>query len=173
TRDIESYGATIIGIACNTAHAYLGEIVFNSPNTKIVDLIDSVANTVKDLDPGSTIRYGLLTSRGTRDSHLYRKYLNSYGVKCVEATNKQQALLDETIDLIMSHKNKRAKAKIGVVIDQMRDKGIDHFIAGCTELPIALSGGINGANIVDSNWVLAKTLVDLYYTNVGRKSIRE
>lgn len=157
-QQLESWGAGIIGIACNTAHAYFDDIELK-PTTKLVNLIDVVAETAEST-PGT---YGLLTSRGTKEQKLYHTYLEKHGVKFVETTEAQQELLDKTIDNVMEHKPLEGGKNLDKVLDQMKHDGIHQFIAGCTELPIALTGTNNSDQVLDSNYLLAKALVDTYF----------
>jgi len=156
---LETWGATIIGIACNTAHAFLPDMTFK-PDTQFINLLDDVAKAAKK-HGGS---YGLLTSHGTKDQSLYHTYLGQYGVVFTETNDEQQILLDLAIDKVMAHKLDQAALDLEKVITQMQTQGINHFIAGCTELPIALSGGTHpDLHIIESNQVLAEGLVDAYY----------
>jgi aspartate racemase len=157
---LESWGATIIGIACNTAHAFLPDMTFK-PDTQFVNLLDEVAKAAKE--HGSN--HGLLTSRGIKDQSLYHMYLNEYGVPFTETNDEQQVLLDLAIDKVMAHKSYQAALDLEKVLVQMKSQGINHFIAGCTELPIALSNFTHpDLDIIESNQVLAESLVNAYYT---------
>ncbi len=159
---LESWGATIIGIACNTAHIYLPDIHLR-PETMIINLPQEVTRAANE--PG--VKYGLLTSRGTKDEGLYKNLLNESSVTFVETTEQQQVLIDKVIDKVMAHTPDDAVKEIESVINEMQAEGVTHFIAGCTELPIAINYlDKNSFIVIDSNEVLAKQLVDTYYTAI-------
>ncbi len=157
---LENHGATIIGIACNTAHLYLEKIKLKS-NTKLVNLVDIVAVEASKIDSKCL----LLTSITSKENKLYQPYLKRYGVNFVETTAKQQRLLDQTIDLIMAHKLIDAGKTIQKVLNIAKKDGFTTVIAACTELPIAIDNCSDtfGLNILDSNDILSKELLRVYY----------
>lgn len=71
-QQLESQGANIIGIACNTAHIFFNEIKTNDETT-LVNLPEQV---VKASKPGK--KHLLLTSRTTWRTKLYHKQLKKY-----------------------------------------------------------------------------------------------
>lgn len=157
---LEDYGATIIGIACNTAHLYLEQIKLKSC-TKLVNLIDVVAIEASRVNN----KYLLLTSITSKENKLYHLYLDKYGVNFTETTAKQQELLDQTIELIMAHKLDKAGKIIQKVLKIAKKDGFTAVIAGCTELPIAIDNCKDtlDLNIIDSNDILSKELLKNYY----------
>lgn len=159
TYQLESWGATIIGIACNTAHAFLPDIHLQ-PSTQFINLIDEVAKAAQHHGG----HYGLLTSRGTKEQRLYHTYLHTHDVSFSETNDEQQTLLDRAIDNVMAHTSDQAARDLEDVLTQMKAHGIKHFIAGCTELPIALTNVSHpDLDIIESNQILAEGLVDAYY----------
>lgn len=161
---LELQGATVIGIACNTAHAYLHEIKVNK-NTQLVNLIDAVAYEASKC----SVKYLLLTSSGSKQQKLYHPYLKKYGVSFVETSKEMQGALDRTIGLIMAHKLDEAGKVIERVLSEAEMKGFTAIIAGCTELPIAIEYHRNKVSIkiIDSNQVLAECLVKSYYKQLS------
>ncbi len=129
---LESQGATVIGIACNTAHTYLHELKVNK-NTELVNLIAAVAHEASK----HSVKYLLLTSNGSKQQKLYHPYLKKYGVNFVETSKEMQDELDSTIGLVMAHNLDEAGKVIERVLSEAEMKGFTAIIAGCTELPIA------------------------------------
>jgi len=163
-KQAEAQGATIIGIACNTAHAYLDKIK-NKPKTILVNLIDTVAYKASK----HNVKYLLLTSNGSKQQKLYHPYLKKYGVNFVETSEEMQDALDSTIGLVMAHKLDEAGRVIERVLSEAETKGSRAIIAGCTELPIAINHCKNKSNtkIIDSSQVLAECLVKSYYQQLN------
>ncbi len=157
---LENQGATIIGIACNTAHIYI-DTIHTKPDTTLVNLIDTVS-TVASRFPH---RYLLLTSNASKQQKLYHGYLDKHKVSFEQTSLIQQKLLDKAIGLIMAHKLSQAGEVIGKVLKSARNAGFDAVIAGCTELPIAINNteDLYGLTIIDSNDELAKVLLNYYY----------
>ncbi len=156
---LEEWGASIIGVACNTAHSYFENITVQ-PTTTLINLIDEVSRRAQK----NAVTYGLLTSRGTAESLLYANSLSQRAVDFISASEEQQQLLDKAIDCIMAHKKDAAARSLKKVIDDFKSKGITHFIAGCTELPIAIEEmDEDDILVISSSQVLAEKLVDSYY----------
>ncbi len=162
---LEAQGATVIGIACNTAHLYLDKIK-TKPTTTLVNLIDEVAIKAAK----SNAHYLLLTSSTSKDQKLYRSSLDKHGIEFQETNPKQQALLDEVIALVMAHKLDAAGKLLEKVLKSAAKAGFSAVIAGCTELPIAISNCKDtlGFAIIDSNDVLAQALTAQYYQHLPK-----
>lgn len=159
-KHLEDQGATIIGIACNTAHTYLSKIKVK-PSTTFVNLIEQVA-----IEASKTSQnYLLLTSSTSKSQRLYHPYLEKHGVSFAETTKQQQKLLDRAIGLIMAHKLDQAGELLEEVMKQAQANGFDAALAACTELPIAISNckNLHKVKVINSNYVLASSLVDEYY----------
>lgn len=160
-RELESQGATIIGIACNTAHIYWEDIRVK-PGTKLVNLIDAVAESAKAAEQSN---YLLLTSNASKQQQLYHSYLEKHGVSFQETNAQQQQLLDKAIGLVMAYKLDEAGAVLDTVLASAKADGHTAVIAGCTELPIAIahSPTNHGLELIDANAVLAQSLLRNYY----------
>ncbi len=163
-RHLESQGANVIGIACNTAHLYLDSIR-TLPQTTIVNLIDTVSGVAAE----SLENYLLLTSLTSKQQKLYHGYLERHNVVFKQTTNAQQALLDHAIGLVMTHKLAEAGAVMNKVLVSAKRAGFQAVIAGCTELPIAIdyASESSGLKVIDSNHELARALLDHYYKRLA------
>lgn len=158
--NIITQGANVVGIACNTAHAYL-ENIQKPHDVEIVNLLSETAKVAS----ASAENYLLLTSHATRAQRLYHHYLNEFKVQFSEVDTAQQAILDKTIALVMAYKLDQAGDELIPLIDQAEANGFTGLIVGCTELPIAITHcpGRHNLKIVESNEVLAKALTDKCY----------
>lgn len=154
--------ATILGIACNTAHVYLDKMD-TSKQVKIVNLLDQVAQQAGELPEH---KYLLLTSSASRDVKLYHPYLHKHAVEFGEVSDTTQALLDEIIGLVMAYKLIEAGQKMSNVLYAAKRAGYSAVIAGCTELPIAIANCSkpSGLEILESNEILAQALLEKYYS---------
>lgn len=160
---LENQDATILGIACNTAHVYANIFEFQT-STTFVHLVDEVAQKAAQ----NHADYLLLTSNASREQRLYQGYLEKYSVSFQETTDEQQLLIDQAIGLVMAHKlNEAGRVMTGLF--KAAQAASQTIIAGCTELPIALQHCPNtaGVAIIDSNHVLAESLARQYYESEG------
>lgn len=161
---LETQGATVIGIACNTAHLYLDKIQLK-PETTLINLIDVVSTVASK----SAQNYLLLTSAASKQQRLYHHYLQKYGVTFAQTNATQQRLLDEAIGLVMAHKLAEAGKVMNEVLVSAKRAGFQAVIAGCTELPIAIdyASERTGLKVIDSNHELARALLDHYYKRLA------
>lgn len=159
-RQLEAQGANIIGIACNTAHLYMGKIRTQT-GTTLINLIDVVSSVAQQSDHS----YLLLTSSASKEQRLYHGYLDKYAVHYAETSPSQQALLDDAIAQVMAHELDAAGKSVQKVLASAQADGFDAVIAGCTELPIATAHAPHkyGLKVIDSNDELAKALLREYY----------
>lgn len=159
-KNLEDQDCNIIGIACNTAHIYLDQIKVR-PETKLINLIDSVS----EVAASSNKKILLLSSATTKRQKLYEKYLIKHKVCFSITDDAQQKLIDKAIGLVMAHRLYQAGAEIEKVFLVAKNAGFKTVIAGCTELPIAISycKNLHGMNIIDSNDVLAKAMLAEYF----------
>lgn len=165
-RDLEVQGATIIGIACNTAHVYVDKFKLK-PTTKFVNLIDIVTTAAQQQNANPL----LLTSAAAKGQRLYQKSLDRHHVPYVETATAQQQLVDQAIEYVMHYKLNEA----GLIFDQLVGtmNATTNVIAGCTELPIAIAHSKAKINVIDSNNELAKALLRVYYNTLKSEPHRK
>jgi aspartate racemase len=158
---IELQGATVIGIACNTAHVYLPKIHVKE-GTVLINLIDVVSRVAAQ---NLNEKYLLLSSSASREQKIYHSYLDEHHVNYEEVSDTVQFMLDEAIGMVMAYKLEQAGAILDNVFLFAKEAGFNAVIAGCTELPIAIAHATNtnGIRIIDSNEELSKSLLFTYF----------
>ena len=195
-RKLESLGASIIIIACNTAHAFINKIR-QGINSYLINIIEEVAinfvNTNKKIK-----RVGLLATVGTFSSKIYQQEFLKHGVFIEEMTAKSVLKIHQAIygikagfvtDLDMKKdrerlyqvykafdeqleflKVKSPKDLLTEVLHGMHIRGINHIILGCTELPIALKNEMfQGQVLFNPATIIAKKTLD--YCNLIENNI--
>ena len=162
---------SVAGVPCNTFHAekifsvYRDRIAESGRNIKIVNMIEeTVAYLKSGFKSGSKI--GLLSTTGTRNTNLYADSLAKAGFDLVQVDEEDQGSVHD----IIYNKSWGIKAKSPVTslavnksefyASILTDKGACCIILGCTEFPLALTGGeFNSIPLVDPVELLAKALV--------------
>lgn len=132
--ELDLLGADIIGIACNSAHIYYGQIAAYS-KAPVVNLIYEVAKAAPK--QGKSL---LLSSLATKNAKIYTKALDKQGADYIVPNKNTQKLVDKAIHLVMANKLKEAKQKINSAL-MLETRKYDIIIAGCTELPLCLRFG--------------------------------
>ena len=77
---------------------------------------------------------------------------------------RDQEILDSIIELVIACKLEQANKLFSELLSKIAKHSFRSVILGCTELPIALKSYQNKKlQIIDSNYILAESLVDEYY----------
>jgi len=157
-RRLEAAGAELLAIPCVTAHAWMDELC-SETSAEIVSLLDAVADAIGALP--DVKRVGLLATDGTIEADIFAPLRDRWellaptdgeqrcvmegvygpdGVKAVGATEVSKALL--------------VRAAWGLI-----DRGAQVVVAGCTEIPLALTDGDVPVPVLDTLDVLAQAVV--------------
>ncbi|GHV62080.1 aspartate racemase [Spirochaetia bacterium] len=143
-------GARFVTVACNTAHAapifgpYSAMVAEKLPGLTIVNMLETCASYVREA-LGFT-RIGLLATRGTHVSGVYREYFKAAeGITLLEPDNEEQEAVHDLIYNkeygIKAHSSPvspRAKETLSKAILTLAGRGAEAVVLGCTELPLAV-----------------------------------
>lgn len=124
-------GCSEIVIACNSLHVYFGELQ-KMTSVPIRNMVKTACDSLHEL---KTV--GVMGSRMTRDTGLYRHHLESIGVEVMEPSESEQQEIDALIDRTIAGKitNSDRKIMTGLAFG-LRIRGAEKIILGCTELPV-------------------------------------
>lgn len=154
---LEKMGADFIIMPCNTAH-YFYERITQSIGIPLLNMVELTAKFSFDTC-GSSAKMDLLATDGTCSSGVYDKYFKLQNMELVKPEPDFQKLI---MDFIYGIK-KGSDADIDKLINavqNLRDKGAQTFILGCTELSFAKDEyGLKG-NFIDPLSVIAQRSVE-------------
>jgi len=150
-KKLESAGADIIAIPCNSAHLWFKEMQKNT-NVEILNMIELAVKSFKKGD-----KVGLLATTLTVKSGLYEIPLREKGVEVL--LPEDQDFVMEQIRLIKAGKIMEAKKNLLRVVDNLIDRGATHVLAGCTEVPLALKNSDLRIPLIDPMDLLAKECI--------------
>ncbi|VWD36536.1 aspartate racemase [Burkholderia lata] len=166
-KKLEEGDADIIAIPCNTAHAFV-ERIQPYLGIPIVNMLTVTVAHLRDTYP-ALHEVGVLATSGTIESGVYRKALESQGLRQVAPSPALQARVMEAIygprGVKAGFTTGQCEDDIGAAIEALIAAGVSVIVLGCTELPILLPGGEyvtrNGcrATLVDPTDVLARNCV--------------
>ena len=158
-RDLEGAGAEIIGIPCNTAHAFLTD-VRKAVGVPVVDMVEETALRASELfDPNSAV--GLLATDGTLRSRLYHEALERHGLNGIgpPTPGVQNAVMD-ALDTVKLHGvSEDAYLALAIGVRDLVGQGVIALIAGCTEVSLVLSRHQPELPWLDPLQILAEALV--------------
>lgn len=164
---LAALGATTIAVACNTAHAWHGELQERFPQLEVLHVAREVART---LALRGVRQVGLLATTGTYSAGLYDQAFAQSGVQCYSPTPKEREQLMHGIysgvkvgDMALAH-----KVFASVAEALARRHGLQALVLGCTEIPLALTSvpGMAGLELIDPAELLARALVQRAYGQV-------
>jgi aspartate racemase len=157
-RNLERAGAQLIGIPCNTAHAFLAEIRA-SVSVQIVDMVAEAVRRARDTF-GSGAAIGLLTTDGVHFTRLYHDALARSSLTAVAPDAESQRAVMRVIGEVK--RDGVVDRHRGLLADPIRElglRGATALIAGCTEISLVLSAHPPDLPWLDPLDVLAETLV--------------
>ncbi len=172
-RDLEKLGATVAGIACNTAHApeirnvFLEKLKNSKSKLKLVDMISETADFLRNDCPEVNI-VGVLSTIGTWKAGFYPTLLEKYGFNVITLNEKEQhhlhneALFNPLYGIKVQAYPVSAQAREALIegVNNLKKKGAQAIILGCTEIPIGIPERVLGNTYcVDPGLVLARTLI--------------
>jgi aspartate racemase len=155
-RNLERGGATMLAIACNTAHGYAGEIAAAVD----IPLLDMVALTAEAVArrPLRHRRVGMLASTAVLHLGLYERAFEAFGV---ETRHPQRQ--PEIMGIIQAVKKEGATARLrgefnAVARDLLADD-VDLLAIACTELSLLVDGLDDHLPRIDALDVLVSEIV--------------
>jgi aspartate racemase len=173
-------GADFAVMICNTSYFFLGDIE-KQVNIPLLNMIDLTTERIASILPGANV--GIFATTGTLKSKIYHDSLSKKGLVPKSPLDLpsgdiiQREMVMESIygkwngskfcgdgiksgNLEPEHAenfNRTADAMIGAF-------GIDVFIAGCTEIPIAIPGSsIREKVLIDPMVVTAAAVINIAY----------
>ncbi|MDD5687104.1 MAG: amino acid racemase [Elusimicrobia bacterium] len=162
-KKLEKMGVDIIAIPCNTAHYFYDDLQ-NEIKVPIINMIDEVVDTVSSELKKLPKKIGLLATDGTIRSGIYQGPLNNADIKII-VPNK--LLQKKVMNLIYGKKGikrnsiitKEVQNEFRKIISWLTKKGARAIIIGCTDISSAVNPKRFSVPIIDSNLVLAKTVI--------------
>ena len=134
-RNLEKCGADCVIVPCNTAHYFIPRLQEMS-DIPILNMLEITAREAAKRFPGK--KGAILATTGTLSTGLYDRALAAAGVDTVVPDEAQQKTLMYLIyDVVKASRPLREAAETWAgLLDELRGRGADYFILGCTELPI-------------------------------------
>lgn len=159
-RVLETAGADLIAIPCNTAHIFWKEIQ-ESLSIPVLHIIRESAEKVRQ-DYGTGTRIGILSTTGTIRTALYQKELEKVGLVPVPPTQEEQSKIHGIITQIKAgNTGDETREALLDIIQGLKEGGSSAVILGCTELGIVVQSGPREPGIYDSLLILAEKSVEL------------
>jgi aspartate racemase len=148
---LQSAGATMLTIPCNTAH-YFYEKIQDAVDIPVINIIEETARFCAH---EGVLRVGVLATEGTSASGAYSRVFSRKGIAIEELTEDEQAIISRTIfDEIKSGKSPSLD-DFFKVCDALMQRGCQRLILGCTELSLIKKNNHLPPYFIDSLEILA------------------
>ncbi len=154
---LESAGADVLMMACNTAH-YFYDSVCEDIKIPVLHMPRLTAQLIFEM---GVKKAGVLATDGTCRSGVYGDALKEEGIDPVyPSAEKQKIIMSLIYDHVKAGIMDFSDLDIDGVISEMKGKGAEVLILGCTELPMAFDLiGETGIPAIDPTEVLARVAV--------------
>lgn len=157
-KKLKSIGADYIIMPCNTAHYFYNDII-KSVDIPFLSMIEETAkHIIKEFKGVKNI--GLLATEGTYKANVYDDVFKNYNLNIVKPESEKQK---HVMDLIYNIKKGIFHSDFNdfnKVLEELKEKNVDIFIMGCTELSVALDLYNLKGNYIDPLEIIAKKAIE-------------
>ena len=135
-QDIESAGADILLICTNTMHKVASQVE-RAVNIPLLHIADATAHRIKKTGMKNV---GLLGTRFTMEQEFYRHRLEEHGLSVLIPSDNDREIIHRIIyeELCVGDIREHSRKEFLRVVEQMRNKGAEGVIEGCTEIVMLL-----------------------------------
>ena len=147
-------GAEVLAMPCNTAHAH-ADLIQRASGLPLIDMIDLGAEAASQK---GAMRVGVLGDKGALK--LYREYLAARAMSLVSLPPEQQEAFMFTLYRIKAGDlGDDVTREMQRHAEELRKRGAEVLIAGCTEVPLVLENEDVKLELVDPGDLLARRCV--------------
>lgn len=154
-QQLKALGADIIATPCITAHYFHSDL----QNQIGLPLIHGIECTVRHLKAAGVTRVGLMATDGTVQSGIFRQQLEAHGMEQILPGAEGQAAVMRLIYEQVKAGKRPDMALFETVRHELRKKGAQAVVLGCTELSLLKKQYPLGSGVIDALEVLAKESV--------------
>lgn len=161
-RILEAGGAEILMIPCNTAH-YFFDVIKNNISIPIINMIEETANHINASKQASKV--GILGTNATVRTGLYQKAFSQYDIDIIVPNEEDQDIVMSSILQVKAgNSSSEVTDTLLPVKARMRERGVQRFVLGCTEIPL-LFQKTGGEDLIDPMDIMAKVAIDFALGN--------
>ncbi len=147
-----------IVLPCNTLHIFIEDLRKTSKKP-VISIIEEIAAEAKKRKLN---KVGLLATLKTFREKIYDTALDKNGITVVKPSEIDMARLSQIIHLILTGvKSDGLKTELLVMVDDLKRKGAEEIILGCTDLQLLLKQEDSPLPLMDTMDVLANSTVKM------------
>jgi aspartate racemase len=151
---LERAGAEFIICPDNTIHAALPYVVPRSP----LPWLHIAEEVGRDARRRGFKKLGITGTRFLVKSDVYPEMLTAMGIDYLRPTEDQREQINTIIfeELVRDKRNLQSLRYLQQVIDDLKARGCDAVVLGCTELPLLITDELSSLPTLDSTRILAR-----------------
>jgi aspartate racemase len=169
---LENCGATIIVLACITAHHFYNRLEESLTKAKIFHIVKETADYICSTYPYLK-NVGILATEGTLKTQLWQEEFDKRHINTLVLSDKHQ--IEYFNNIVYGQKGIKAGYKDNVLKNNLLmgckkiiDMGAEAIIGACSELPLIISKEDIPVPYIDPIQVTVEKLIDVYYYNNSR-----
>ena len=152
-------GADFVVAACNSVHVVYEEVAKDIP----IPWISIMEATGEQIRRANMQKVGLLGTVFTMGSDFYQKELTEYGIETITPNEQSQQQINRIIygELVKAQVRDESRQIVLEIIDELKQKGVEGIVLGCTELPFLIKQEDSELPVFDTTTIHAQKALDL------------
>jgi len=154
SQNLENAGADFIVICTNTMHI-MAEDIEKNISIPVFHLVDAVADRIQNK---KIKKVGLLGTKFTMEQDFYRKRLKKiHNIDVIIPNDEERNIIHSIIynELIKGIIKKESRNKYKKIIKNLKKKGAQGVILGCTEIPLLIKQKDSPITVFDTSTIHA------------------
>jgi len=132
---LEQGGADFIVIPCNTLHMYIDHVK-SAVNIPVVNMVEKV---VDYLIKNNIMDVGILATKQTIKSGIYRDLLIEQSIVPHYVDTKDQDIVNDVIVHILEEKHTESDTQAMIsIVEKLKEKKVENILLACTDLQLIL-----------------------------------
>ncbi|MFX0016201.1 MAG: aspartate/glutamate racemase family protein [Promethearchaeota archaeon] len=157
-KKLEESGAKLIVICTNTMHKVADEMQKNL-SIPIIHIADTTAEKIIE---GRLQQVGLIGTKFTMEEDFYKDRLKKkHNLEVIVPDANERQVVHDIIyhELVVGELKERSKKDLLEIIQQLKNKGAEGIILGCTELPLLIKQEDIDIPLFDTTTIHARSVV--------------
>lgn len=166
TRKLESIGAEVIVMPCNTAHLFYPEMAA-AVSTPFICIFLA---TAKKIRAEGVSKVGFLATRTTVEQRSFADDFERNGIELLLPDDAdQEALTRIILNILSGKKEEEDKKRMKSIAEKLRTKGAQAVVLACTDLPIIFSQEDTDLRVFDTVAILAESAISYATGKIGNE----
>lgn len=157
-KKLEGAGAEGLALCANTMHMFVERL---EPELSI-PIIHIAAATAREINAKGLRNVGLLGTKLTMELDFYKKRLQAAGINTLVPEVEDRDFIEQAINFELLKGVSKPETKNGFlqIIDDLREKGAEGIVLGCTEIPLIVHEGDVDLPVFNTTLVHSRAIVD-------------